>query len=110
MAEANDIGPAVPVHVRQLARVLVLAAPTAGARPEGGEFGGERCKVPVAGGQRDIDPSLAEAEDIGPAVPVHVPQLAVVQVIAAPTTGARPEGGEFERRTSNRAGAVDILI
>ena len=49
--EADDIGPAVPVHIRQLALVKVIAAPTAGAWREGGEFKRGRCKVPVAGGQ-----------------------------------------------------------
>ena len=38
MAEADDISPAVPVHIRQLALVKVIAAPTAGAGREVSEL------------------------------------------------------------------------
>ena len=55
------------------------------------------CKVPVAGGQRDVHPGSAEADDIVHAVAVHIRQLALEAVVADPVPGDRCEGGEFKR-------------
>jgi hypothetical protein len=49
--EADDVSHVVAVHIRQLALIEVVAAPTAGVRREVREFKRGRCKVPVAGGQ-----------------------------------------------------------
>jgi hypothetical protein len=96
-AEADDVGHAVAVNVRKRARVEVLAGPAAGVGPEGGKLERGHRKVPASGGQRHIDPRLAEADDVGAAVPVYVGERTRVGVAAAPTAGVGTEGGKLER-------------
>jgi hypothetical protein len=96
-AEADDVGHAVAVNVRKRARVEVLAGPAAGVGPEGGKLERGHRKVPASGVQGHIDAVSAETDDVGPAVAVHVGNLARVGVVAAPTPGHGTEGGKLER-------------
>src|SRR5262249_57791755 len=84
-AEAADVGHAVAVNVCNLARVGVVAAPTAGHGAEGGKLERGGGKVPACGGERFVHTSRAEADDVGSTVPVYVRNRALVGVIAAPT-------------------------
>src|SRR5262245_22320756 len=54
-AEGDDVGHAVAVYVRQLARIGVIAAPAAGVGTEGGELERGHRKVPASGGERPVD-------------------------------------------------------
>src|SRR5262249_60172826 len=73
-SEADDIGLSIPSDVGQLARVGVVAVPTAGIGTKGGELEWRRCKGPAWGGQRYIDAGRAEADEVGAAVGVNVPK------------------------------------
>ncbi len=97
-AEADDVGLAVPVYVGKLARVGVVAAPTADVDAEGGQLERGSGKVPARGGERLVHTGRAEADDVGHAVTVYVCKLARVGVVAAPTAGVDAEGGQLERR------------
>jgi hypothetical protein len=44
-----------------------------------------------------LDAGTSKTHDILPAVPIHIRQLALVEVVADPTAGARREGREFKR-------------
>src|SRR5436853_545238 len=91
VAETDDIRQAVPVHVAKLARKLIVADPAA--------IVGRECtgcvlhwgEVAAAGGERDIDPPLAEADNVGHAVAVHVAKFARILIVAAPAADA-PRG------------------
>src|SRR6266481_2822958 len=61
-SEADDVGRSIPTDVGQLARIEVVAVPTAGVRPEGGKLERGRSKVPASGGQGHIDTGLAKAD------------------------------------------------
>src|SRR4029079_13956793 len=87
--EPDDVGRPVPVHVRKLARILILAAPTSGGRTEGSKLVCGGGKGPRCGGQRDIDSGIPEPDDVGRPVPVLVRKLARIGVVAAPTSGGR---------------------
>src|SRR5207245_6011431 len=76
LAEADDVGLPVPVYVCKLARVGVIAAPTAGVGPEGGKLERGHRKVPGCGGQGLVDTGRADADDVGFAVAVYVCELA----------------------------------
>src|SRR5439155_9787947 len=97
MAEADDVGLPVPVYVCKLARVGVIAAPTAGVGPEGGKLERGHRKVPGCGGRGLVDTGRAEADDVGFAVPVYVCKLARVAVVAVPAAGGDAVGGKLER-------------
>src|SRR5262249_7653355 len=97
LAEADDVGAAVAVHVGERARVGVVAAPAAGVGTEGGKLERGGRKVPACVGQRLEDAGLAEADDVGRAVPVTVGRRARIGVVAAPAAGVDTEGGELER-------------
>src|SRR3954464_7952142 len=98
VAETDDIRQAVPVHVAQLARKLIVADPAA--------IVGRECtgcvldwgEVAAAGGERDIDPRLAEADNVGHAVAVYVGEFARILVIAdpAPDIASGPECVDLE--------------
>ena len=101
IAEADDVGLAVAVHVRQLARILssLVQPPAVGRRSWQAERG--RPQSAVAGGERDIDAGVAEADDVGLAVAVHVGELARILVVAGPAAGRRGQSCrklERERR------------
>src|SRR5262249_58392964 len=96
-AEADDVGSAVPVHVRQLARVGIVAAPTAGVGPEGGKLERGHRKVPACGGLRLVDTGRAEGDDVGSGVRAYVRELARIGVVAAPTAGAGTAGSKLAR-------------
>src|SRR6266516_5798621 len=96
-SEADDVGRSIPTDVGQLARVGVVAGPTAGIGSKGREVECRRCKVPAAGGQGHKDTVSAEADDVGHVVGVNVRKRARVGVVAGPTAGVRPEGGKLER-------------
>src|SRR5262245_40936053 len=96
LAEADDVGHAVAVDVGKLARIGVVAAPTAGVGTEGGELEGGRSKVSACGGQGHVDTGSAETDDVGLAVPVYVCKFARVGVVVAPTAGH----GRSEEHTS----------
>src|SRR5215831_12213836 len=96
-SEADDIGLSIPSDVGQLARVGVVAVPTAGIGTKGRELEWRRCKVPACGGQGYRDAVSAEADDVGEAVGVNVRKHARVEVLAGPAAGVGPEGGKFER-------------
>jgi hypothetical protein len=66
-AEADDVGHAVPVNVRERARIEVLAGPAAGAGAgtEGGKLERGGRKLPASGGERLEDAGRAEADDVG---------------------------------------------
>src|SRR5262249_29718757 len=81
-AEGDDFGPAIPVYVSQLARVGVVAAPTAGHGAEGGKLERGRGEVPACGGERFEDASRAEADDVGHAGAVYVRKRARIGVVA----------------------------
>jgi hypothetical protein len=93
--EPDDVGRPVPGHVRKLARIGVVAAPTSGGRTEGSKLVCRGGKVPVLRGERDIDARIPEPDDVGLPVPVHVRQFALVEVVAAPTSGGRTEGSKL---------------
>src|SRR5262245_66315454 len=63
-AEADDVGHAVAVDVGKLARIGVVAAPTAGVGTEGGELGGGGGKVSDCGGGGGIDTGRGETEGV----------------------------------------------
>src|SRR5207248_1377596 len=111
IAEADDVGHAVPVHVGKLARILVVVAPATRADTEVVELVSALRKVSAAGGKRDIDPAIAEADDVGHAVPVHVGEFARIQVVAAPTPGADSEVGKLVGgRPKLRRGMPEIAV
>src|SRR5262249_37754772 len=95
--EADDVSHLVPVHIRQLARIEVVAAPTTGARRERRKFKRGRCKVPVAGGQDRQSVGKGEGDDVSHLGAVHIRQLARIEAVAGPTTGARRERRKFKR-------------
>src|SRR3954468_1563607 len=98
VAKTDDIPEAVPVHVAKLARKLIVADPAA--------IVGRECtgcvldwgEVAAAGGERDIDPRLAEADNVGHAVAVYVGEFARILVIAdpAPDIASGPECVDLE--------------
>jgi len=94
--ESDDVGLPVTVHIGNLARIGVIAAPTSGVRTEGRKFEGGWRKVSVSSGERDKDAGRGESDDVGLPVTVHVGNLARIGVIAAPTSGVRTEGRKFE--------------
>src|SRR5262245_6923091 len=98
-AEADDVGHAVPVNVRERARVEVLAGPAAGAGAgtEGVKLESGGREVPASGGEGHKDTVRAEADNVGHVVAVHVRERARVGVVAAPTAGVGTEGGKLER-------------
>src|SRR5262245_10296378 len=71
-AEADDVGSPVPVYVRQLARVGVVAAPTAGVGTEGGKLERGRREVRRSGGGRLVDGRPADIDDVVSGVPADV--------------------------------------
>src|SRR5437763_2945982 len=89
MAEADDVCHPVAVHIRKLARVLIVVHPAAGADSELGKLEGGLRKVSVAGGESDKHTSIAKADDVGHMVPVHVRKLAGISVLTAPSAGVR---------------------
>src|SRR5207245_365783 len=95
-SEADDVGRSIPTDVGQLARIGVVAVPTAGVGPEGGKLERGHRKVPGCGGQGYVDTGRAEADDVGFAVPIYVCQRARVGVVAAPAAGHGTEGGKLE--------------
>src|SRR5262249_50393864 len=64
-AEPPGGGPPVAYTARWLARVGVVAAPTAGVGTEGGKLEGGRSKVSACGGQGHVDTGSAETDDVG---------------------------------------------
>jgi len=81
LAEANNVSHPVAINVCKLTWVGILAAPTTGNGTKRREFECRRQELlPVAQGV--VDPGLAEANDVGPAVAVNVAKLTRVQVIA----------------------------
>src|SRR5437870_2992728 len=96
--ESDDVGLPVTVHIGKLARIGVIAAPTSGVRTEGRKFEGGWRKVSVSSGERDKDSGLGESDDVSHVVPVHIRQLALVEVVTDPIAGAWTEGRKFEGR------------
>src|SRR6266566_2795277 len=94
--ESDDVGLPVTVHIGNLARIGVIAAPTSGVRTEGRKFEGGWRKVSVSSGERDKDSGRGESDDVGLPVTVHIGKLARIGVIAAPTSGVWTEGRKFE--------------
>src|SRR5262249_41181121 len=80
-------GLSIRSDVGQLARVGVVAVPTAGIGTKVRELECRRCKVPASGGQGHVDTVSAEANDVGHAVPINVRKRARVEVLAGPTAG-----------------------
>src|SRR5207253_2583705 len=91
MAEADDIGHAVAVHVRDHTRIQVLAGPATGADSEVSKLVGGLRKVPVAGGKRHINTPVAEADDVSQSVAVHIRNHARIEVLAGPAAGSDSE-------------------
>src|SRR5262245_52251552 len=85
--EADDIGHSVIVHIRKLARIFVIAAPTSGRGTKFCKFEGRCRKMTVSDRERNVDASFAKADDIVHSVVVHIRKLARIFVIAAPTSG-----------------------
>jgi hypothetical protein len=83
-AEADDVGHPIAVHIGNLARIGVVAAPTC-VRTEEWKFEGGWRELPVFLGERDMDAGSAEADDVGHPIAVHIGKLARIGVIAAPT-------------------------
>src|SRR5262245_5193530 len=111
LAEADDVGLAVAVNVRERARVGVVAAPTAGGGTEGTKLERGHPKVPACVGERLVDADRAEADDVGSPVAVYVRKRARVGVVAAPTAGVDTEGAKLERGSSEvPAGAGARLV
>ncbi len=122
VAEAHDVGSPVRVHVRQLARVAVVARPAAGLRgiAEARMAQLHRPEVARRVGQCDPHPGVAEAHDVGSPVRVHVRQLARVAVVARPAAGLRgiaearmaqlhrAETGQRRRRGVRCGGGVEV--
>src|SRR5262249_32516305 len=96
-AEADNVGHAVPVNVRERARVGVVAAPTAGVGTEGGKLERGGRKVPRTSGEEDMDADRAEADDVGHVVAVNVCKRARGGAVAARAAGVGTEGGKLER-------------
>src|SRR5690242_12735003 len=67
LAEADDVGAAVAVHVRNLAEKLIVAAPSAcaGTMAEIVDFESWRREVSAATRERNENAVLAEGNDIG---------------------------------------------
>src|SRR5262249_20918512 len=107
-AEGDDVGSGIPVYVSQLARVGVVAAPTAGHGAEGGKLERGRGEVPHGGGERFKAASRAEAVDVGHAVPLYFRKRARIGVVAAPPAGAGTKGRELQCRECkwNRSGCI----
>jgi hypothetical protein len=102
--KSDDVRHAVPVHVRHLARVGVVAAPATGIHAKCGKLKARLREIPVAGRQSHPHAVLAESDDVRHAVPVHVRHLARVGVIAAPAAGPRAEGRYARGRRSEVRG------
>src|SRR5262249_6897378 len=100
-AEADDVGPGIPVYVCERARIGVVAAPAAGVGTEGGKLERGRRKVPASCSERLEDADRAEADDIGHAVGVYVRKRARIDVVAAPAAGVGPEALKLERGRRN---------
>ena len=74
---------------------MVVAGPAAGVA-EAGKLERGRPERAAAGGERDIDARVAEADDVGHAVAVHVGELARILVVAVqpPAPGAKLESSK----------------
>src|SRR4051812_7436467 len=73
LAEANDVGCTVAVHVAERARIPILAGPAA-AQSEICAGIDRRGEMSVAGGESDVHSAAGEADDVGHPVAVHVAQ------------------------------------
>src|SRR5262245_32157628 len=94
-SEADDVGRSIPIDVGQLARIGVVAVPTAGMTT-GRELECRRCELPASGGEGHKDTVSAEADDVGQPVAVNVRERARVELLAGPAAGGT-EGGKLER-------------
>src|SRR4051812_48175909 len=105
LSETDDVDEAVPVHVRKLAVVGVVATPPAGRDAERREHGDRRGEVAPAGREGDHHAALREADDVGLAVPVDVGEVARLVVLRAPAAAAWGEGVESGERRPEVAAA-----
>src|SRR2546423_39750 len=84
VAEADDVGHVIPVHVDKHPGITVVAAPPAGVGAEVCKLESGLCKMAAAAGERDKDPGSAEADNVCFPVVVHVCKHARIEVLAAP--------------------------
>src|SRR2546423_1186667 len=107
VAEADDISHSIAVHIRQLARIGILAAPSAGADAVIGKLESGLGKVPVPSRQRDNNSAVAEPDDVGHVIAVHVCQFARVLTLVCPAARTDAEVVELKGRTCERP---DIIV
>src|SRR6185437_10527551 len=103
--EPDDVRHAVAIHVRQHARVLAIAGPTAGLSPELHQFEDRRRELAAADGERDHNTAAAEPDDIGHAVAIHIGEYPWEPVLASPAAGNGAEFGKLEIRRRKLAAA-----
>ena len=87
VSESDDVGASVAVHVGDLARGGVVAGPALRAA-EVFQRNLGRAEGAVGLPEGHVGAGVAETDDVGPPVAVHVGDLAVVDVIADPPARA----------------------
>ena len=110
VGEADDVDAAVAVHIGEQAGVPVRSP--AGVVAEGVECE-DGLGEAAAGGEREVDAGIGEADDVGAAVAVHIAQVARV-VLDPPAAGFEGVRGEHAfRRGESPAGGegqIDAVV
>src|SRR5258707_435425 len=98
MTEADDVCSHVAVYICKLARVAVLAAPTAGVDAEGVKLERRGSIVPACRGLGHPDTGIVVNADVRTSLPVYDINRTILTFVDLPPAGVDTEGVKLEHR------------